>query len=117
MRKLSLPNLSGLPNFSRTSLGISDLSRTVRKDFWNSIFSESRAHTLWLDCCLPLLQAINSMDLFELWYNWPAGDCPQGYPEIAKSLGWIKGGREEPFSNGHLQAILERLTALNKEAI
>jgi len=97
---------------TRASLGVYDLSRKVRENIWMSVFSASRAHTLWLDCCLPMLQTEHSEDLFLHWYHWPTGDCPHGYREISHSLGWVKGGRTDPFSNGHFQAILQKLTEI-----
>ena len=79
--------------------------------FWRSsvlgdVFAEGKANTLWIDCVLPLLAHNYQIKAYELWKNWPCGDCPQVYRNFAKTMGWTNRKENKFFTNGFVQCMI-----------
>ena len=70
------------------------------------IFALSKANTLWIDFALPLLSARHNADNYELWKNWPCGDCPKIYREWAKLINKTDSKGKIFLSNGMVQCMI-----------
>ena len=80
-------------------------------NYWRStilqdIFGRGKANTLWIDFALPLLCENFQINGYNIWKNWPSGDCPQSYRKWAGSIGWTDRERKKTFTNGLVQCII-----------
>ena len=85
---------------------ISKLSKYWRNSVLGGIFALSKANTLWIDFALPLLSARHNADNYELWKNWPCGDCPKIYREWAKLINKTDSKGKIFLSNGMVQCMI-----------
>ncbi|MBL4575078.1 MAG: hypothetical protein JKY51_03135 [Opitutaceae bacterium] len=66
----------------------------------------TRMETMVIDAFLPLLAANDaSLNLFDLWFSWYAGDTPQRLKDAIGVIG-VVDGVGNPMANGWIQGAL-----------
>jgi hypothetical protein len=85
---------------------IRKLDKQWKEVILKNVFSSTKANTIWVDCVLPLLSVDLKINGYELWKQWPAGDCPRHFRDYAKNLNWAKESGKELFTNGLVQGII-----------